>query len=65
LPANLTARLLKEGQLRHVLAPWITHRLSLVAVLPSRKFMPARVRAFLDHLIDYAQNAVAGLDLAP
>jgi DNA-binding transcriptional LysR family regulator len=64
LPVNLTARLLKEGQLRHVLAPWITHRLSLVAVLPSRKFMPVRTRAFLDHVIEYAHNAVAGLELA-
>jgi hypothetical protein len=44
-----------------VLAPWITGRLRLVAALPSRKFMPARTRAFLDHLVEHTQRSRSGL----
>jgi DNA-binding transcriptional LysR family regulator len=61
-PLDLIAPLLKAGVLRRVLAPWITNRLSLVAALPSRKFMPARTRAFLDHLVEYTRNSLEGLD---
>ncbi|MDQ6882126.1 MAG: LysR family transcriptional regulator, partial [Pseudomonadota bacterium] len=39
-PVDLLAPLLKSGQLRRVLSPWITNRLRMVAALPSRKFMP-------------------------
>jgi DNA-binding transcriptional LysR family regulator len=63
-PVDLIAPLLKTGQLRRVLAPWITSRLRLVVALPSRKFMPARTRAFLDHLVDYTRRTVSGLDAA-
>jgi DNA-binding transcriptional LysR family regulator len=63
-PVDLIAPLLKTGQLRRVLAPWITSRLRLVVALPSRKFMPARTRAFLDHLVDYTRRTVAGLEAA-
>lgn len=58
---DLVASMLKAGQLRRVLAPWITNRISLVAALPSRKFLPARTRAFVDHLADFARRNVAGL----
>ena len=60
-PVDLLAPLLKTGQLRRVLAPWITNRLSMVAALPSRKFMPARTRAFLDYLVQEMRVAMAGL----
>jgi DNA-binding transcriptional LysR family regulator len=60
-PADLIAPMLKAGVLQRVLAPWITGRISLVAALPSRKFMPARTRAFLDFLVDYTRKAMAGL----
>lgn len=63
-PADLVAPLLKSGELRRVLAPWITNRISLVAALPSRKFMPARTRAFLDHLVEYTRRSVAGLGVS-
>ena len=63
-PADLIAPLLKAGVLQRVLAPWITARISLVAALPSRKFMPARTRAFLDYLVDHARRTVAGLGVA-
>jgi DNA-binding transcriptional LysR family regulator len=63
-PADLVAPLLKTGELRRVLAPWITNRVSLVAALPSRKFMPARTRAFLDHLVEHTRRSVSGLGVA-
>ena len=62
-PADLIAPHLKSGQLQRVLSPWITNRISLVAALPSRKFMPARTRAFLDHLVAYTRRTLSGLDL--
>jgi len=60
-PVDLLAPLLKSGQLQRVLSPWITNRLSLVAALPSRKFMPLRTRAFLDYLVEQTRSSVAGL----
>ncbi|RYF32882.1 MAG: LysR family transcriptional regulator, partial [Comamonadaceae bacterium] len=36
-PLDLIAPMLRTGELRRVLAPWITNRLTLVAALPSRK----------------------------
>ena len=58
---DLMAPLLETGQLQRVLAPWITARLTLVAVVPSRKYMPSRTRAFLDHLIAHVNNTTEGL----
>ena len=63
-PADLIAPMLKAGVLQRVLAPWITGRITLVAALPSRKFMPARTRAFLDFLVDSTRQAMAGLEEA-
>jgi DNA-binding transcriptional LysR family regulator len=62
-PVELVASLLRSGQLRRVLAPWISERIRLVAVLPSREFMPLRTRAFLDFLVTYSRDAVAGLGI--
>ncbi|GAB2604087.1 LysR family transcriptional regulator [Ramlibacter solisilvae] len=59
---HVVAPLLKSGQLTRVLRPWITERFSVVAALPSRKFMPARTRAFLEHIIEQARRAAAGVD---
>jgi DNA-binding transcriptional LysR family regulator len=63
-PLDLIAPLLKSGELKRVLAPWITNRLSLVVALPSRKFMPARTRAFLDHLVESTRRSLSGLGMA-
>lgn len=67
LPSNLVSRALHGGQLRRVLAPWITTRISLAAVLPTRKFMPARTRAFLDYLVEYTEerSAAQAIELGP
>jgi len=62
-PLDLLAPLLKTGQLRRVLAPWITARLALVAAIPSRKYMPSRTRAFMDYLIEHSRKTVAGLGI--
>jgi DNA-binding transcriptional LysR family regulator len=60
-PIDLLAPLLKSGQLQRVLAPWITARLSMLAALPSRKFLPLRTRAFLDYLVEQTRSTVAAL----
>jgi DNA-binding transcriptional LysR family regulator len=57
-PEELIAPYLAAGQLQRILAPWITGQVIVVAALPSRKFMPARTRAFLDHLVDFGKAAL-------
>jgi hypothetical protein len=44
-----------------VLAPWIVGRPSVYAALPSRKFTPQRVRAFLDYMTTQTQAMLAGI----
>jgi hypothetical protein len=34
-----------------------------VAAIPSRKYMPSRTRAFMDHLIEHSRRIVQGLDI--
>lgn len=49
------------GQLRRVMAPWVSvDRLRLVATLPSRHFVPQRTRAFLEFFIQHVQRAANG-----
>ncbi len=66
-PVELLVPLLTTGRLKRVLSPWLTARLSLVAALPSRKFMPARTRAFVDYMIEHTRKMVAdlGVDAPP
>lgn len=60
-PIDLLAPLIQAGRLRRVLAPWITARVSLVAALPSRQYMPARTRAFVDCLVEHTRRLVDGV----
>jgi DNA-binding transcriptional LysR family regulator len=53
LALQVAAPMLRSGQLRRVLAPWIAERFTLVAAFASRRHMPRRTRAFLDHLIQH------------
>jgi DNA-binding transcriptional LysR family regulator len=55
-PATLVSHYLREGRLRRVLAPWIVGRITIYAALPSRKYVPARARAFLDFLIELTRT---------
>ncbi|HYD75303.1 MAG TPA: LysR substrate-binding domain-containing protein [Ramlibacter sp.] len=57
-PDDLLAPLIASGRLQVLLQPWITARLALVAVLPSRKFLPSRTRAFLDFLVAHARDSM-------
>ena len=55
-PLDLIARHLKAGTLRHVLPDWTSGIFTLYATLPSRKFTPVRVRAFLDFLVEHSRH---------
>ena len=63
LPIDLLPPLLGAGLIQRVLAPWITARLTLVAAIPSRKYMPSRTRAFMDHLVLHSRRIVQGLGI--
>jgi DNA-binding transcriptional LysR family regulator len=52
----LTARM-NGGQLRRVLAPWVSaDELKLVATMPSRRFLPLRTRTFLEFFVQHVQK---------
>ncbi len=50
----LVAPHLARGRLVHVLPDWRLGRFTIYAALPTRKFMPARTRVFLDFLAEFA-----------
>jgi DNA-binding transcriptional LysR family regulator len=54
---EVAAPMLRSGQLQRVLAPWISERFTVVATFTSRRHMPPRIRAFLDHLLEHARQA--------
>jgi DNA-binding transcriptional LysR family regulator len=58
-PLNLVANYLRDGQLSRVLAPWITGRFTLYVALPSRKYVPARARVFMEFLIEQTRLKAA------
>jgi DNA-binding transcriptional LysR family regulator len=47
---DLVANHVARGELVRVLDGWVTNQWSLYAALPSRRYSPARTRAFLDEL---------------
>lgn len=56
----LVAQHLERGSLVHLLPDWIFGRFTIYVALPTRKFIPARTRAFLDFLAEFAPQASAG-----
>ncbi len=58
-PLDLVANYLRDGQLQRLLAPWITGRFTLYAALPSRKYVPARARVFMEFLIEQTRLKAA------
>jgi DNA-binding transcriptional LysR family regulator len=39
---------MRAGSLRHVLPAWVSAEQGIYAVYPSARFIPAKVRAFVD-----------------
>ena len=56
---DIAAPYIHTGFLKPVLTPWITGRLTLVAAYPSRRFLPARARVFVEHLVAHLQRNAA------
>ena len=57
-PAEMITQALEEGRLLRVLPEWTTGTFTLYATIPSRQFMPARVRTFLEFLIERTNRAL-------
>ena len=51
---QVAAPLLRNGRLQRVLTPWLADRFTLLACFASRRHVPTRTRAFIDHLIRHA-----------
>lgn len=58
---EVAAPLIRSGHLRRVLPGWNAGCFTMIAIFATRRHMPARVRAFLDHLLRAAAQAEAGL----
>jgi DNA-binding transcriptional LysR family regulator len=65
LPDFIVAEDLAAGRLRHVLAPYTTRPLPLSALRPSRRFVPAKVRVFVDFLAERLGAAASPLQAPP
>lgn len=59
---EIVAAHLARGELVRVLIPWTVGRLSIYAALPSRKYTPQRVRAFLDYMTAQTQVLLSQLE---
>lgn len=59
----IVGNLLASGELVRVLAPWTMGRYTLYAALPSRKFIPARTRAFLEFLTEHARSTIRQIEV--
>jgi DNA-binding transcriptional LysR family regulator len=62
LTMQVAAPMLLSGRLQRVLTPWLSDRFTLMAGFSSRRHVPVRTRAFLDHLIRHAARGAGGTD---
>ncbi|WP_432785785.1 hypothetical protein AAEX37_02563 [Oligella sp. MSHR50489EDL] len=56
MSAKIVEPYLANGSMVRVLAPLITAQLIMYVGLPSRKFIPQRVQAYLDYLMDFVKQ---------
>jgi DNA-binding transcriptional LysR family regulator len=64
LAVQVAAPLLHSGHLQRVLGSWISEPFTLVATYARDRHLPARMRAFVDHLLQHARRGQAGSDAA-
>ncbi|HZH42609.1 MAG TPA: LysR family transcriptional regulator [Lysobacter sp.] len=57
IPEFAVAEELHDGRLQAVLPEWTLPPLDVHAVMPARRYVPAKVRAFVDHLVDCWKRA--------
>lgn len=63
LPTVLIERDLAEGRLRRVLPDYQPFQAQLYAIYPSRKYLSAKVRLFIDFLVaEFGIDAVGNTD---
>ncbi len=58
---QVAAPLMRSGQLRRVLPGWNAGCFTMIAIFATRRHMPARVRAFLEHLLQATTKTGVGL----
>lgn len=61
LPSYLVGEDLARGALVRLLPDYFLPPMDVNVVYPSRRHMPAKLRAFIDHLVDYFRQSVNGL----
>ena len=59
----IVGNLLASGELVRVLSPWMMGRYTLYAAMPSRRFIPARTRAFLEFLTEHARSTIRQIEV--
>ncbi|MBW2161622.1 MAG: hypothetical protein JRH14_16920 [Deltaproteobacteria bacterium] len=52
VPDFVATEALRKGKLRQVLPDAVALRWSILAVYPRRRYLPLRVRAYVDHLVE-------------
>ncbi len=61
LPVNVADEYVQAGQLARVLPDWHMLSVSAWAVMPTRKYLPSKTRAFLHHLEEYINSGLASI----
>ncbi len=62
-PTFIIYKALESGQLIHLLPDYYWRETTAYAVYPQTRYLPARVRAFIDYLVDYFDRETAYWDV--